>query len=169
MGKRSLLLSTPCRPEPVSQPTPPRGIIAEQAASADISAHLFEGPVAGLVHDGAFGGAATGGRGGEAGSERVSGKGTGIETGPNRESLDDLCDLVIADFTIADFPAPPAQGAKQRSGADARLLEPGLERTNGAGVGMRAGRDADRVPFPFLVGLRLRDGDNQTAFGKLHV
>jgi hypothetical protein len=43
-----------------SQSSPGRGVVVEEAAPADVLAHLLEGPVPGLLYDGSLGGAAFG-------------------------------------------------------------------------------------------------------------
>ena len=67
-----------------SEAAPGCGIVFEKTAAADAFAYLLERAVAGLVHNGAFGGAAFGGRGGEAGAQGVSRQGCCIEAGLRR-------------------------------------------------------------------------------------
>jgi hypothetical protein len=85
------------------------GIILKEAAAADVFADLLEGTMASLVHDGAFGSAAFGGRSRQAGAEGVAGEATRIEAGACGQAFDDFSELVIADSLVGPFPAPAAE------------------------------------------------------------
>ena len=117
----------------------------------------------GLVHDGALGGSALGRRGRKSGAERVSGEPLRIQAGFEHQSLDHFGELVIAEGFRCRLVSPAADRRKKMSPGNARLIEPYLQRPDGAGFVVRAIRDSDGLPGPFLVGFRFRDRDDYAS------
>src|ERR1700733_12712230 len=69
------------------QPEPLGGVFAEQVAVADVAADDGDAAMPALVHDGAFGFAGSGCRGGETGAQAVAGKSRWIVTEPDDIAL----------------------------------------------------------------------------------
>ena len=116
--------------------------------------------MAGLLHDGEFGGAVQVGLGGETGAEAVAGVSGRIEAGAGDGAFDDGADRVFVQGLRVDA-AMAVDFTKDRAGLDRGGSQPIFVGVDRARFGAGPDGDRERSSLAFLVGLRPAQADHQ--------
>lgn len=107
----------------------------------------------GLVHDLAFILAGLGGRGCEAGAQRVPAELFSREAGVANMAFDDQGNAGVGESAVGDL-AVLSDRPEDGAGDDLRVVEPGPQQGDGTGCGLAPFGDTDLDAIGGLVGLR---------------
>ena len=152
---------------PASQAGLGDGVLTKETPVADVAPQDSQAAVAGLVHDGAFGGAAECGRGRETGAQAVAGMPAGI-VARGQPAFDDAGDRFVGKAPAAGV-AVAVDGNEHRAVVAAGGIAPGAEHAHRARGGFAAVGDADLPSLPVRIGLRAPDGDREPFLAELDI